>query len=111
MEGDSPALRIGQAIRHGWLMPVMVGLVLIGPSPAEAGLVSAVQKILAGVLQLPLSTLVGTFTGPPVLGTVMGAANGLVTGTGLVLNGAFDLAASGVALAKMVAPYVLPFVF
>ena len=99
--------RVSRSLAAGAFLATILGLA----SPAEAGLVSAVQKILTGVLQLPLSTLVGTFTGPPVLGTVMGAANGLVTGTGLVLNGAFDLAASGVALAKMVVPYVLPFVF
>ena len=99
--------RVNRSLAAGAFLAAMLGLA----SPAEAGLVSAVQKVLTGVLQLPLSTLVGTFTGPPVLGTVMGAANGLVTGTGLVLNGAFDLAASGVALARMVVPYVLPFVF
>ena len=80
-------------------------------SPAEAGLITGIQKILTGVLQLPLSTLVGTFTGPPLLGTAMGAVTGLVNGTGLVLGGAFEVAGAGVELAKMVAPYVLPFVF
>jgi len=84
---------------------------LISPAPAEAGLISGIQKILAGILQPPLSTLVGTFTGPPVLGTVMGAANGLVNGTGMVLGGALEVVGAGVSLAKMVAPYVLPFVF
>ena len=102
-----PAGRFARSLGGAAFLALTLGLA----SPAEAGLASGIQKVLAGVLQLPLSTLVGTFTGPPLLGTVLGAANGLVTGAGLVVNGAFEVAGAGVSLAKMVAPYVLPFVF
>ncbi|MBI3458363.1 MAG: hypothetical protein HY002_21540, partial [Candidatus Rokubacteria bacterium] len=46
-------------------------------SPAEAGLIRGIQEVVAGILQVPIATLVGTFSGPPVLGTVLGTANGL----------------------------------
>ena len=92
------------------LAAMLLGLVMFTP-PAEANIVSGIVKIISGVLQVPLSTMVGTFTGPPIIGTVMGALNGTFQGLGLVAGGALDLAVSGFELAKMAAPYVLPFVF
>ncbi|MBI2104414.1 MAG: hypothetical protein HYT90_02365 [Candidatus Omnitrophica bacterium] len=104
------------APRPGWSARCLAGAAFLAltlglASPAEAGLISGIQKIVGGIFQLPLSTLVGTFTGPPLLGTAMGAVNGLVSGTGMVLGGALEVTGAGVSLAKMVAPYVLPFVF
>jgi hypothetical protein len=87
-----------------------VGLLLIAP-PAEAAIVRGLQEVIAGVLEVPLSTLVGTFTGPPVLGTVFGAVTGIIHGVGLVAHGALEFAASGVSIAKTVGPYLLPFAF
>ena len=84
-------------------------LTLLAPAPAEAALFRGIQEVIMGVLQLPISTLVGTFSGPPVIGTLMGAVTGTVSGVGMVAHGAFELLASGVSLAKTVAPYVLPF--
>ena len=78
---------------------------------AEAGLVRGIQEIVAGVLQVPLSTLAGTLGGPPIAGTLFGAASGLFTGVGLVADGALNVAFGAFGVAKMVAPYVLPFVF
>ena len=86
-----------------------VGLVSFAP-PAEAGIIKGIQEILAGVLQVPLSTLAGTFSGPPVVGTLFGAANGLLSGIGLVADGALNLAFGAFGIAKTVAPFVLPFV-
>ncbi len=88
---------------------LIIGVLLIVP-PAEAAIVRGITEVLAGLFQLPLSTLVGTFSGPPVVGTVLGAMNGLLSGVGLVAHGALELAWSGAAAAKAVAPYVLPFV-
>ena len=79
-------------------------------STAEAAIVKGLQEVVAGLLQLPLSTLSGTFHGPPVIGTVVGAASGLLSGVGLIAQGVLDLAVSGAAVAKAAAPYVLPFV-
>jgi len=78
--------------------------------PAEADVIRGIVKVVSGVLQVPLSTLVGTFSGPPVIGTLMGAINGTLQGLGLMASGALDLARSGIDIAKTVGPYVLPFV-
>jgi len=77
--------------------------------PAEASIIGGIQKVIAGVLQPPLSTLVGTFSGPPILGTLLGAVNGTFRGVGLVAGGALELAMGGVAVAKAAAPFFLPF--
>ena len=76
---------------------------------AEAAIVRGIASILAGILQVPIRTLAGTFTGPPILGTVFGAANGLIQGVTMVASGTLDLAFSAVDLAKTYGPYVLPF--
>lgn len=96
--------------RLGVVSTLLVGLLLFA-SPAAANPISGVGKILFGILQVPLSTLVGTFSGPPILGTAMGAVNGTFQGAGLIASGALELAMDGVALAKMAAPFVLPFLF
>ena len=84
---------------------------LTGAAPeAHAGLISGVQKIVAGVFSIPVSTISGTFNGPPVLGTLLGAINGTINGVGLVLGGVFDIASDAIPIAKTAAPFVLPFV-
>ena len=96
------------------LRRLVIGLILIlvigtVPSTAEANVFSGVGKILIGVLQIPLQALAGTIGGPPVAGTVFGLINGTIQGLGLVAGGAMELAGDGIALGKMVAPYLLPF--
>jgi hypothetical protein len=88
---------------------LLAWLLFANPASAEAAIVRGLQQVISGVFQVPISILVGTFSGPPVVGTVFGAVNGLVSGVGLVASGTLELAASGVSIAKMVAPYVLPF--
>ncbi|MBI3321405.1 MAG: hypothetical protein HYZ91_03960 [Candidatus Omnitrophica bacterium] len=88
----------------------VIGWLLVAP-PAHAEIVRGVQEVISGVLQVPVSTLAGTFNGPPIIGTLLGVINGLIGGVGLVAHGTLELAASGVSIAKAVAPYVLPFVF
>lgn len=89
----------------------LVLILVIGtvPSTAEANIFSGVGKILVGVLQIPLQTLAGTVGGPPVAGTAFGLINGTLQGLGMVAGGVFELAGDGIALGKMVAPYLLPF--
>lgn len=81
---------------------------LVMAPPADADILSGVKNVIAGVLAIPLSTLGGTFSGPPIIGTLMGAINGTVNGIGLVAQGALDLAASGFSIAKSVGPYLIP---
>ncbi len=76
--------------------------------PAEADILRGVKNVIAGVLSIPLSTLGGTFSGPPIIGTLMGAINGTVNGIGLVAQGTMDLAASGLSIAKSIGPYLIP---
>ncbi len=66
--------------------------------------------MVAGVLQVPVSLIVGTFSGPPIIGTLFGAVNGAIKGVGMVAGGVLELGMDGIGLAKMAAPYVLPFV-
>ena len=87
---------------------IVLGLLLVTPHPAEADVIRGLGKVISGVLQLPLSTLAGTFSGPPIVGTLLGAINGTIQGIGLVASGALDLAASGISMAKMVGPYLIP---
>lgn len=97
--------------RHCLWGAVIIGSWLAWQPAAEAAIVKGVTEIVSGILQIPFSTLAGTFQGPPILGTVMGALNGLLGGTSLVAHGALELAVSGLSIAKTVAPYVLPFLF
>jgi hypothetical protein len=84
---------------------------LANPAYAEAGLVRGVQEIVSGVFQVPLSILGGTLGGPPVIGTVFGAVNGVLGGAGLVTSGALNVVGGTLGLAKSVAPFFLPFLF
>ena len=89
---------------------VVAGAVLVLPLLAEAEIVRGVEEVVSGVLQVPFSIIAGTFSGPPILGTLFGAVRGLVGGTGLVAHGALELLSSAVSVAKTIGPYVLPFV-
>ena len=84
-----------------------VSLVVFAP-PAEADIIRGLGKVISGVLQVPLSTLAGTFNGPPLVGTVMGALTGTFNGVSLVASGLLDLAASAVPIVKTVAPFLIP---
>jgi hypothetical protein len=94
--------------RLGGCAAALLTLLLCAP-PAEANVIRGIGQILSGVLAVPLTTLVGTFSGPPLVGTAMGAINGTFQGVRLVASGALELVSSGVAVAKTVAPYLLPF--
>ena len=97
--------------RLGCRCVILTGLVvsLVGfATPAQADIIRGLQKIVAGVFQLPLSTLAGTFSGPPIVGTVVGALSGAFNGVGLVASGVLDLAASAVPIVKTVAPFLIP---
>jgi hypothetical protein len=83
-----------------------LALWLLLATPAEASLFGGIAKVVTGVLTLPLSILAGTMNGPPIIGTLAGAVNGTISGVGLVLSGAVDLAAAAIPVAKAVAPFL-----
>jgi len=64
--------------------------------------------LLAGLLEIPRSTLAGTFNGPPLIGTALGAVGGAINGIGYVTQGAFEILGSAIPLAKAVAPFLIP---
>lgn len=99
-----------KALRFLAVSSVVIGVLAANPPVAEANVISGLTKIVAGVLNMPLSVLAGTMSGPPLVGTLLGAVNGTLQGIGMVAGGALELAMDGVALAKMAAPFVLPFV-
>ncbi len=81
--------------------------ILLGGAPhAHAGLIRGVGRILAGVLEVPRSILVGTFTGPPIVGTLLGVVNGTVNGVMSIAGGALEIAGSAVPLAMKAAPLI-----
>ena len=108
-EGDRPSgPKTGGGVRFpAAVAGLLVGFLLFAP-PAQEDIIRGLQKIVSGVFQLPLSTLAGTFSGPPIVGTVVGALSGAFNGVGLVASGVLDLAASAVPIVKTVAPFLIP---
>lgn len=93
------------------LAAVAAVVLLAAPPPADAEIVRGLAKMVYGIVALPVGILAGTASGPPILGTAAGAVSGAWTGARFLASGAWDLAASGVAVAKRAAPFVLPFIF
>jgi len=58
------------------------------------------QKMLLAPTQILVHTINGTFTGPPIVGTVSGVLGGTVQTVSDLLGGVFDIAASAVPYAK-----------
>ena len=96
--------------RLGFLSTLLASTLLFA-SPAQANPIHGIGNILLGVLQVPFSVLAGTVGGPPLIGTVSGVINGAVRGLGLAANGALELAGDGVAVARGIGPFLLPFLF
>ena len=88
---------------------VALAITLLWPvPPASADIIRGVGKILMGILGVPVDTIAGTFSGPPIIGTLMGVLHGLFNGVGMVLGGTLEVAMGGLSLAKALAPYLLP---
>ena len=87
---------------------MVVSAVLAAAPRAEAGVLDGVMDVVSGVLNVPVAILQGTFNGPPVVGTLLGAINGVLGGTALVARGALRLGVAAVETAKRVGPYLIP---
>ena len=111
MRREPTHLRAQEALRPLVFCLALVLSLIIGAVPAQADLISGLGKIVAGVFAIPLSVITGTLSGPPILGTVLGVANGTINAVGLVAGGTLEVAASAVPIAKTVAPFLLPFLF
>ena len=78
--------------------------------PAHASLLGGIARIIGGVLEVPRSILVGTATGFPIVGTAFGALAGVINGTGMVAQGAFEAVGSVVPLVFKLVPLIPIFV-
>lgn len=84
-------------------MTVAVGL--LAPAPAaQANLVRGIVSILGGVLEVPRAVLIGTVTGPPVIGTAVGAVSGTIRAIGMIVGGTLETVFSLIPLAKKYGP-------
>ena len=93
--------------RTACILAMALAAVLLIPGPsAQAGLVRGIMYIIGGVLEVPRSTLAGTFSGPPIVGTLVGAVNGTLRGLGLVTRGVLETGLSAVGLLKKYAPLI-----
>lgn len=96
-------------MRRGWAAALLIAGCLLLAEPADAAVGRAFASWFAALFQLPGSILAGTFNGPPVIGTLMGAVNGVFRTFALVGGGAAELGGSAVSIAKAIGPYLLPF--
>ena len=85
-------------------------LALGAPDTAEAAFGRGLGYLLAGLVEIPRSVLVGTVTGPPILGTAFGAVGGVMRTAGLLLGGTLEILGTAIPVAAKAAPAVLPFV-
>ena len=90
---------------------LVVGLAIspAGIARADNDLVGGIGDIIGGVLALPMGILSGTFSGPPIIGTVSGAAFGAVQAVSSTARGLLRLVGCAVPAAASLAPYALPF--
>lgn len=89
---------------------VAIALMLSWAPSAHASLLGGLARIIGGVLEVPRSILVGTATGFPIVGTVFGALAGVVNGTGMAAQGAFEAVGSVVPLVLKIVPLIPIFV-
>ena len=96
----------------GYFVPrflcILAGLCVfaVWPASAHAGIASGLMKIVMGVLEVPRATLAGTFSGPPIVGTVIGAVAGTLHGAFMVASGAIETVVSAIPLAAKAAPLI-----
>ena len=85
----------------------LVAGVLFGhPQAAHANLLAGLMKIVGGVIGIPKSIIVGTMTGPPILGTLTGTLIGAVNGVAMVAGGAVETVVSLIPLALKALPFL-----
>ena len=78
---------------------------------AHAGnLTQGLVDVVTGPLELPKQIVVGTFTGPPILGTIAGVFTGAFSAVGTTLRGVAELASGAISVGSTLAPYALPFI-
>ena len=64
------------------------------------------MRVVGGVLEVPKDAIVGTFSGPPLIGTAVGAVVGVLRGTAMVASGALETVISAIPIAAKAAPWI-----
>ena len=103
-------LEAGLGLRRFTVVVTIVITLLARPSVAHADLVRGLMRMVGGVLEIPRATMVGTFTGPPIVGTALGMLMGVVNGVTMVASGLVETVVSAVPLALKAAPLVPIFI-
>ena len=95
----------------GLIVLALAACVLVPAHEARADddLFGGIGDIVGGVFDIPVDTLVGTFTGPPIVGTVAGVLHGTIRALSSTTRGVFRLLGAGIPLAFRAAPYVFFF--
>ena len=91
--------------RRALILATVVAL-MAPAAPAHASVLGGVADLLHGVLALPLGILSGTFSGPPVIGTVHGILAGSVNTISYTARGLLQLAGTAIPAAATLAPYL-----
>ena len=76
------------------------------PARADNDLLGGVADIVGGVFALPMDTLAGTFSGPPIIGTIGGLLHGAFHALGQTTRGVFRLVGVAIPLAAKAAPLI-----
>ena len=93
------------------LMLVALLCVALLPATAYAGnLAQGIVDVISGPFEIPKQIVIGTFTGPPILGTVAGLFTGAFSAVGTTLRGVGEIASGAISTGSALAPYVLPFI-
>ena len=93
---------------------VLVASLGLAAAAYAGNLTQGLVDIVSGPFELPKQILVGTFSGPPIIGTLAGVVVGAVSAVGTTLRGVAEVATGTVGLGSSLAPYapyVLPFLF
>jgi len=100
----------GKRMRRGLLVAGIAGLLAVGPAApaahADYDLVGAVGDVVVGALAIPVDTIAGTLTGPPILGTVGGLLHGVLRTIGMTSRGLLRIAGMAVPVATSLAPFL-----
>ena len=84
----------------------MAVLLTVGAPTAHANMLGGLMRMVAGIFEVPRSTLAGTFGGPPIIGTVVGALNGTLRGLSMVAGGALETGVSSLRSAAKLVPFI-----
>ena len=100
VSGGPPAAR--STVVAGLLLLALV----IAPARADASVFGGLGKIISGVLAVPEGLVTGTLHGPPIVGTIVGTVMGALNGVKLITFGTLETAASAVPLALKLLPFL-----